>query len=128
MTMAAWKMFWTISRMENEWNASFSQSFGNVIDRLFIQSGVQKRNIEGFGFNQRKSVHGRSGKPHHTGACLQDCRLQYDGDEEFVLHDEDTTVVQQLSGHPPLPLIRRPVDHMPLAFAVQLDKSNGYAR
>lgn len=97
MTMAAWKMFRTISRMKNEWNASFFQSFGNVSDRLFIQSGVQKRNIEGFGFNQRKSVHGRSGKPNHTGACLQDCRLQYNGDEEFVLHDEDTTVVQQLS-------------------------------
>ncbi|PWC74353.1 hypothetical protein TSH64_04550 [Azospirillum sp. TSH64] len=61
--------------MENEWNASFFQSFGNVRDRLFIQSGVQKRNIEGLGFNQRKSIHGRSGKPNHTGSCLLDRRL-----------------------------------------------------
>lgn len=60
MTMAAWKIFWSISRMENEWSASFFQSFGNANDRLFIQSGVQKRNIEGFGFNQRRGHDRRS--------------------------------------------------------------------
>ncbi|PWC82216.1 hypothetical protein TSH100_24535 [Azospirillum sp. TSH100] len=75
MTMAAWEMFRTISGVENEWDASFVQSVGNVNDRFFIQSGIQKRNIEGFGFNQRKSIHGRSGKPNHTGACLLDRRL-----------------------------------------------------
>lgn len=97
MTVGAWKMFWTISGMENEWDSPFVQSLGNVKDRLFIQSGVQKRNIEGFGFNQRKSIRGRSGKTNHTGACLLDRRLQYDGDKELVLNDEDTTVIQQPS-------------------------------
>lgn len=128
MTMAAWKMFWSISRMENEWNASLFQSLGNVSDRLFIQSGVQKRNIEGFGFNQCKSIHGRSGKPNHTGACLLERRLQNDGDEELVLDNEDTTVVQQLMGHLPLPLIMFHIEHKLLASDLQLDKSNGYAR
>lgn len=97
MTVGAWQMLGAISRVKNKGDAPCVQGLGNGGDRFFVQSGIQKRNMEGFGFDQSESVHGRSGKPNNTGACLQDCRLQYDGNEELVLNDEDTTVVQQPS-------------------------------
>lgn len=124
MTVGAWEMLGAISRMKNKRDAPRVQGLGNGGDRFIIQSGVQKCDIEALRFDQRKCVRGGSGEPNNTGTCLLDRRLQNDGDEEFVLNDEDPSLTQQLSRHPPLSWLRTSVDHMPAAFDVQWGKSH----
>ncbi len=117
-------MLRAISRMKNKRNVPCVQSLGNDGNRFLVQPGVQKCNIEGFRFDQRKSINGGSSEPNNTGPFLLDSCLQNDGDKELVLNDEDTSVIQQPSRHPPLSWPRISGHHMPAAFDVQPGKSH----